>query len=191
MPKQRFPGVTPNNEFKALRENSRHQGYVVEFLDAYFEAPDGSEIRRDVVRHPGAVAAVVLDAKQNVTLVKQFRSAIGGDIWEIPAGKIDVAGEPLEDTVRRELQEEVGVAAAKLTPLAPIIHSAGFCDEVCHIFLATELAAVPDNREGPEEEAMTVEKVPLVEALQWVDEGRITDAKTVTGLLLTARRLGL
>lgn len=130
---------------------------------------------------------VPLHSDGTVTLVHQYRVALNRGMWEIPAGLRDVDGEPPLATARRELAEEVGLAADELTPLMRFHNSPGFCDEAVEIFLATGLSAVPDDRQGPEEQHMTVERLALAEAVAMVSEGLITDAKTVIGLLSLER----
>lgn len=152
--------------------------------------PDGERFEREVVHHPGAVAAVPLHDDGTVTLVHQFRAPLGRGMWEIPAGLRDVDGEPLEATAARELAEEVGLRAARLTPMYTFHNSPGFSDEEVTIFLAQDLSAVPDSRHGPEEEHMVVARLHLRRALQMVDDGVITDAKTVIGLLGVRDRSG-
>ena len=166
------------------------QGSVITFCRGEFEGPTGERFERDIVRHPGAVAAVALDG-DHVFLVRQYRAALDADLWEIPAGKRDIADEPAETTARRELEEEIGMKAAKLEPLLTIHHSPGFCDELGFIFLATELTEVPRRLEGPEEQEMQVAKVPLLEAVEMAISGRITDAKSVAALLAAARKVGV
>ena len=151
-------------------------------------APDGSVIERDVVHHPGAVGVVPLHDDGTVTLVRQYRVSIDADAWEIPAGLRDVDGEPTDETARRELVEEAGLSAGRLEFLVGFHNSPGFTDERVEVYLATDLAAVPDDRQGVEEAHMVVERVSLDAALGWIDDGRITDAKTVIALLLVARR---
>jgi ADP-ribose pyrophosphatase len=109
-------------------------------------------------------------------------------MWEIPAGMRDVADELPEDTAQRELAEEVGLRAGRLEYVARFHNSVGFSDESVVIYLATELSEVEDDRQEAEEEDMDVERVPLATALAMVDDGRITDAKTVIALLTLARR---
>ena len=108
---------------------------------------------------------------------------------EIPAGMRDVVDEPPADTARRELIEEAGLSAGELTHLLDMYSSPGMTDSVCTIFLATECTPVATDRHGPEEEAMELLHVPLDDALAMIDQGEIADAKTVCGLLATARRL--
>jgi 8-oxo-dGTP pyrophosphatase MutT (NUDIX family) len=166
-----------------------HRGQVIDVVRSTWLAPDGSEIRRDVVRHPGAVSVVpVLDSGE-VVLVRQFRAPLGRRLLEIPAGKRDVEGEPAEVTAERELEEEVGLAAGRLEKLALFHNSVGFSDEESHVFLATELTEVPDDRQGPEEEDMEVVRVPLGDVRTLIASAEITDAKTVIGLLTALERV--
>jgi ADP-ribose pyrophosphatase len=100
----------------------------------------------------------------------------------------DVADEPTEETAQRELAEEVGLRAGRLEDVARFHNSVGFSDEAVVIYLATDLSEVPDDRQEAEEQHMHVERLPLETALAMVDDGRITDAKTVIALLTLARR---
>jgi 8-oxo-dGTP pyrophosphatase MutT (NUDIX family) len=152
------------------------------------EGSGGDRFEREIIHHPGAVAVVPLHDDGTVTLVRQFRVAIAADVWEVPAGLRDVADEPSEATAHRELAEEVGLRSGRLEHLATFHNSVGFSDEAVVVYLATELSAVPDDRQSIEERYMAVHRLPLAEALAMVDDGRITDAKTVIGLLVLARR---
>ncbi|MBP6729229.1 MAG: NUDIX hydrolase [Microthrixaceae bacterium] len=176
--------VTATEDFAKLGEDLAFQGAVVSVFRTEFRTPDGQIVDRDIVRHPGAVSVVPVHADGSVVLVRQFRAPMEGVLYEIPAGKRDVAGEPPEVTARRELIEEVGLQAERLRPLIQLLHSPGFCDEVNHLFLATGLTEVARAVDGPEEEHMTIERVPLSDAIAMVRSGVIADAKTVVGLLL-------
>ena len=178
------------NSFSVSKDTLLHQGHVVGFYQRAVVGPDGETYQRDVVKHPGAVAVVPYE-DGHVYVVKQYRAPIDAELIEIPAGKIDVEGEDLAAAANRELEEEVGRSAGKLEPLVNMYHSAGFCDEYGHIFLATELAEVPQRLDGPEEEAMEVLRIPLDEALEMALDGRITDGKSMVGLFAAARRLGV
>jgi ADP-ribose pyrophosphatase len=175
--------------FTRLGETLVHEGFRIQVAVARYETPDGSIVERDIVRHPGAVAVVPLHEDGTVTLVSQFRTALDADLLELPAGVRDVAGEPEATTANRELREEVGLHAAHLEHLVTFHNSPGFCDEAVWVFLGTGLTEVPHQREGPEEQAMVVQRMPLAAALGMIDDGRITDAKTVIGLTLTAGRV--
>ncbi|HEX9683745.1 MAG TPA: NUDIX hydrolase [Acidimicrobiales bacterium] len=173
--------------FRALDEDLLHQGTVVSFNQGEFEAPDGSRFRRDVVRHPGAVSVVALTRDGDVVLVRQYRAALDASVLEIPAGKRDVAHEPPEITARRELVEEVGLEAERLTLLAHFHNSPGFSDEESYVYLATGLTEVDTDLQGPEEAHMTVHRVPLASIPDRVAADEITDAKTIIGCLLALR----
>ncbi|MFT3854450.1 MAG: NUDIX hydrolase [Ilumatobacteraceae bacterium] len=172
-----------------------HQGHVWHVAVGTFHAPDGTEFLRDIVRSPGAVAAVPLqfDAEGNpsVILVRQYRPPYDRAVVEIPAGMRDVEGEPIVDTIARELVEEAGVRAGRLEHLVDFYPSAGMTDSVLYLYLATDLTPAPRDLHGPEEQAMEVLHVPLDAAVDMVLAGEIHDAKTIIGLLLVERRLRL
>ncbi|MCP4437192.1 MAG: NUDIX hydrolase [Actinomycetia bacterium] len=176
-------------EFRPLGEEQLHSGHVIDLYRSRFETPDGSEIVRDVVRHPGAVSVVpVLDSGE-VVLVRQFRAPLNRRMLEIPAGKLDVEGEDLEDAAQRELAEEVGLVAENLEKLATFHNSVGFSDEESHVFVATGLKEVGRDRQGPEEQHMDEVRMPLADTPAAMQAGEITDAKTVIGLLMARERL--
>jgi 8-oxo-dGTP pyrophosphatase MutT (NUDIX family) len=174
--------------FAKLGEEVLARGARFTVARARFRAPDGSEFERDIVHHPGAVAVLPLHEDGTVTLVRQFRAALDTDMLELPAGLRDVEGEDDATTAARELVEEAGLAADDLEVLATFHNSPGYCDESVAIYLATGLRPVADDRQGVEEQAMTIERLALDDALALVDAGEITDAKTVIGLSAAARR---
>jgi ADP-ribose pyrophosphatase len=155
---------------------------------ADIEGPDGSRHQREVVHHPGAVGVVPVHDDGSVTLVRQYRAPLDADVWEVPAGLRDVDGESPATTAQRELAEEAGLRAERLDHLVTFHNSPGFSDEEVVVYEATGLTEVPDDRQGIEEQHMLVERVPLPVALAMVDDGRITDAKTVIAVLVVARR---
>ena len=130
-----------------------------------------------------------VDGDGRVALVRQYRAALDDWLLEIPAGKLDVEGEDPAVTAQRELAEEVGLAASSWSLLTTFHHSPGFCDELQRVYLAEGLSAVPDSRQGLEEESMTVEWWPLASASTMVTDGTVHDAKTVIGLLVAEERL--
>lgn len=182
-------GRLASGHFRHRSQHLIHRGAVVAFYRAEIEDGQGGRFERDVIRHPGAVSVVPLDG-DDILLVRQYRAALDADLLELPAGKRDVAGEPPVETARRELIEEIGMRAGSMEPLINVHHSPGFCDEYGHLFLATDLEPVPQERVGPEEEAMTVHRMPLDQAVERCFDGTITDAKSVAGILAAARRLG-
>lgn len=175
--------------FVHLGDEVRHRGPVITLVTGRFRAPDGSTFTREVVRHPGAVSVVPVHEDGTVSLVRQYRAALDRELLEIPAGKRDVADEPPEVTARRELAEEVGLEAGSLEPLAEFVNSAGFSDEYSHVFLATGLVPVDDDRQGLEEQHMTVERIDLAEVPELIARHELIDAKTVIGLTLARERL--
>ena len=175
--------------FRQTGETVIHEGYVITLAEATFEGPQGEQISRDVVRHPGAVAVVALDNDEAI-LVRQYRPALDTEMLELPAGKLDVPGESRPDAARRELIEEAGFDAPQLTELAVFHNSGGFCDELPTVYLATELVPAEAIAVSVEEEYLTVERVPLSQVSAMIADGTITDAKTVIGLLATLHHLG-
>jgi 8-oxo-dGTP pyrophosphatase MutT (NUDIX family) len=174
--------------FEKLGEQELASGFRFTMARARFRGPDGDEFERDIVHHPGAVGIVPLHDDGTVTLVRQYRAALGADLLEIPAGLRDVAGEDDATTAARELVEEAGLAADRIELLATFHNSPGFSDESVAVYLASGLREVDHDRQGVEEQAMTIERIPLEEALARVDSGEITDAKTVIGLSALGRR---
>lgn len=140
----------------------------------------------EIVRHPGAAAVVPMDERGNVTLIRQYRHAVGGYLWEIPAGKLEADEAPLT-CAARELAEEVGLEATALEPIGSVVTCPGFCDEVVHLFLATGLRRVPVQR-GVDEVIESVSAVPLASALAMIRSGEIRDGKTIAGLVQTSLR---
>lgn len=185
--------MTTNGGFRRVGESKVHQGYIWHVAVAQFEAPDGTEFTRDIVRSPGAVGVVPLihdaDGTPSVVLVKQYRPPYEAFVIEIPAGMRDIEGEDTADVARRELIEEAGLSAGKIDLLGEILPSPGMTNSVTTIYLATECTTVPSDRQGPEEEHMEMLTIPLDEALAMIDRGEIADAKSVAGLLMTDRRL--
>ena len=141
------------------------------------------------MRHPGAVAVVAVTERNTVVLVHQYRPAVDRWLLEIPAGTCDVDGEPSEVTARRELAEEVGYTTERLDLLTRTVITPGFCDEYADIFLASGLSSVPSDRQGTEEQFMSVVEVPLDRFDSMVDDGSIIDASTILGVGLAVRRL--
>lgn len=176
--------------FRKVGERVVHRGAVVEVAVGTFAAPDGTTFERDVIHHPGAVSVVAVDTDGRVPLVRQYRAPVDAELLELPAGKLDVDGEEPLVCAQRELAEEVGLAATEWELLCRFRNSPGISDELHRVYLAQGLSAVPHDRQGVEERAMSVEWFPLTEAVALVRSGAVTDAKTVIGLLLAADLLG-
>ena len=157
-------------------------------------APDGSEMMLEMVRHRGASAIVPLlsepDAEDpSILLIKQYRYATNGTIWEIPAGVLDPGEEPI-DCARRELLEEVGAEAENIEHLTTVYTTPGFTDEKIHVFLATGLTVGDTAHEL--DEFIEVQALPISRILEMIRDGEIIDSKTISALLYVAGfRLGL
>jgi ADP-ribose pyrophosphatase len=165
------------------------EGHIVSVQEATFRyVEDGKEVQREIVRHPGAVGTVAVE-DDHVWLVLQPRQAVGEpDMLEIPAGKLDVDGEPPEENARRELAEEIGKQAERFEPLrGSFFTSCGVMDEEMHLFLATGLSDAP-HTDSEEDERIEVVPWPLDRLDEAIARSR--DAKTIIGLLLLKERLG-
>ncbi|MGB8436204.1 MAG: NUDIX hydrolase [Burkholderiales bacterium] len=143
--------------------------------------PDGGTATREYIDHPGAVAIVPLLEGDIVLLERQFRYPLGTVMTEIPAGKIDPGEDPL-DTARRELLEETGRSASDWRHLGTIHPLVAYSNEHIELFLATGLTAAQD-RSLDHGEFLETFTLPLAEALEWIRDGRITDSKTLIGLM--------
>ena len=172
--------------FRFLGERIRHQGFFFSLVTGTFLDPRGFTFEREIVRHPGAVCVVAIEG-DSVLMVRQYRGAVDGDILEIPAGKLDIPGEELEVAARRELAEEIGKEAGKLTHLGTFYNSPGFTDERTSCFLAEDLLEVGHDAHGIEEEYMAIIAVPLQEFWAKVEVGEIEDAKTIIAVTLAER----
>ncbi|GDX82685.1 ADP-ribose pyrophosphatase [Deltaproteobacteria bacterium] len=158
-----------------------HRGRVGEFGIDTVTLPNGVTVDLEVLHHPGAAAVVPLHADGSVTLIRQFRHAAGGTIWEIPAGKLEPGEDPLL-CAQRELEEEAGVSSGVLRHLTTILTTPGFTDEVIHLYVATELGEVPSRLEA--DEVIERHRIPGPEVIAMIRRGEITDAKSIVGLLL-------
>ena len=148
------------------------------------------EIVRQYVAHPGAAAVVALDDEDRVLLIQQYRHPIRHRDWEIPAGLLDVPGEPPAETARRELAEEVDLVAERWENLVSVFTTPGGNDEVVHVFLARGLSAVGHAHAREAEEAdIRIEWVPLADAVEGVLAGRLRNGILAVGVLAAAERL--
>jgi ADP-ribose pyrophosphatase len=173
--------------FRKLGETELFHGYLIQVGAARFAGPDGTEFEREIVHHPGAVVVVPVTDHGTAVMVRQFRAALEAELLEIPAGKRGVHGEPPEITAERELAEEVGLKAGRLDLLARFYNSPGFSDELTWLFLAQDLEPVPIDRQGAEEQHMTVEEIRLSDVPAMIERGDIVDAKSIVGLSLASR----
>jgi len=179
------PSPTPDRSFTALGGETVYEGRIVDVRIERFRHADGEEVSREVVRHQGAVAIVVHD-EQQVWLVRQPREAVGEQaLLEIPAGRLDVAGEEPLAAAQRELAEEIGLGARSWEPILTYYAGAGITDEQVRLYHATDL--YESHADSEENERIELVRWPLAE----LDEAiaQCSDAKTLIGLLWLARAL--
>lgn len=144
---------------------------------------NGMEVVRDVIRHPGGAGALPLFADGRVALVRQYRHPARAELLEIPAGRIE-PGEDPELCARREVEQETGFRPGSIERLSGFYSTPGFCEEILHIFLATDLT--PTRQQLDHDELVEVHLLKLEEALRMVHQGEIVDSKTIIALLLAA-----
>ncbi len=171
-----------------LASRRMYTGRVVRLDVDTVRFPDGSTGELEVIRHPGAAAVVPCasdpeSGDPTILMIKQYRYAAGGSLWEVPAGTLG-PGEDPETCARRELTEEAGVTATELVRLTSIWTTPGFTDEVIHLYMATGLRAGTPARER--DEFIEVEPQPLSQVLGRIRDGEIRDAKTIVAILYMA-----
>jgi ADP-ribose pyrophosphatase len=160
------------------------QGAWLRVVTEEVELPNGNTIDLDIVRHPGASAVVPFVSDDEVLLIRQYRYATDGTLWEVPAGKLD-PGETPETCAGRELEEEAGYRAGRLESLGPMWASPGFTDEKIHLFAAFDLMEVPQRLEA--DEVIERVRMPFSQALDLIWSGELTDAKSQLAILKAAR----
>jgi 8-oxo-dGTP pyrophosphatase MutT (NUDIX family) len=175
--------LTDRTQEKPLSHKTRtvFEGRVVRLGIESLTLPNGETLELEIVRHPGGAAVVALDENRRVCLLRQFRHAAGGWLWELPAGKLEKEEEP-QATAARELAEEAGLRAEHWQKLGTVLMTPGFCDETIHLFLVERLSPVSTQLER--HELIEIHWLPFSEAISRVHDGTIHDAKTMLGLLL-------
>ncbi len=165
--------------FERIGGRTAWEGRIATVRVDRFRYEDGEEAEREIVAHPGSVAVVACDGR-HLFLVRQPREPVNESaLLELPAGKLDVAGEDALDTAKRELAEEIGKGARTWRHLTSFYTTPGFADEECHLYLATDLHDEP--AEAAEEERIEIVEVPLEDLDQVIQECR--DGKSLVGLL--------
>jgi ADP-ribose pyrophosphatase len=176
--------------FRALGERERFAGSFLRLVTGTFVGPDGFIFDRDIVRHPGAVVIVPVEADgRHVLCIRQFRSAVGETLLELPAGKLDVPDEPPIECAARELAEEVGVRAGQLTELCSYYNSPGFSDERSYLYLAEGLEPCEREAHGVEESHISVESVDLGSLDELISTGQVVNGNAIIGLTLARETL--
>lgn len=169
-----------------LSEIQRYKGAFLEMVTEDVVLPNGKTARLDLIRHPGASAVLPFLDSDNILLIRQYRHAAGGTIYEVPAGKLEPGEEP-EACALRELEEETGQRAGRIEALGSILTTPGFTDERIHLFAAFDLASVPMQLDA--DEIIEVVPMPFSEALDLVFSGEMDDAKSALTLIFAARLL--
>jgi 8-oxo-dGTP pyrophosphatase MutT (NUDIX family) len=174
------------DQYQVVNSQRQFTGRVISLRTDEVQMSDGSVSTREIVEHPGAVAIVALDEDDRVILVRQYRHPIGEYVVELPAGLLDVDGESALNAARRELFEEAALTAEAWNVLVDLLPSPGMSDEAIRVFLArglTDVAATDRFVPEHEEITMTVERVPLDDAVKMALSGELTNATAVAGVL--------
>jgi len=156
------------------------EGQVVRLRDDRVLLPNGKTSHREYVVHRGGVAVLAVDENGMVPIVRQYRYPLSSELWEIPAGKLEV-GENPDDAIRRELREEAGLVAGKIEPLASFYPTCGYSSEIIRLYVATELTYV--GAKPDEDEFLEIKYVSIDELYKKCLSGEITDGKTLVAVL--------
>lgn len=171
-------------KFRVRSSSEVFRGRVFTVVNQDIELPHGRISRFNIVKHPGAVAVVPFISRDEVLLIRQLRPAAGGPLYEIVAGTRE-PGEAPKTTAGRELIEEVGYRAGRLTKIGEFFSAPGFCTELIHVYVARDLR--PQTAERDSDEVIRPVRVSYRRALEMIETGRIRDAKTIAGLYLAKR----
>ena len=171
-------------EEKTLDSQRIYEGKILNLRKDRVTTRDG-ESYREIVEHNGGAAVAAITDEGKIVMVRQYRKAFDGAILEVPAGKIEKGDDPF-DTIKRELREETGYRAGKITFLTKMLPSVGYTQEVVHIYLAQELT--PGDTDLDDNEAIEVIEMDFQLVLDMVMRGEIKDAKTIIAILMTKMR---
>ena len=157
------------------------KGEIVELYVDKVKLPNNKIVTREKVAHPGAVGIVPISKEGKIMLVKQFRYPLGSTLLEIPAGKLG-KGEDPRDCAARELKEEIGAEGGRLIHLVEFYTSPGFCNEILYLYLAINFEKRGNNLDS--DEFLQIVELKMIDALSFIKNGKIKDAKTIIGILL-------
>jgi ADP-ribose pyrophosphatase len=166
---------------KTIRKEKIFSGKVVQLYVEDVQLPNGKTSKREVIKHPGAVAIIPITKEGKLVLVRQYRKALERVLIEIPAGKLEKGEEPLA-TAQRELEEETGCRAQSMRHIVSFYTSPGFADELIHLYMAEGLEKLEDAVSLDEDEFVDILEVTLEEALEMLEKREIYDAKTAYAL---------
>ncbi|WP_110111222.1 NUDIX hydrolase [Bacillus sp. CGMCC 1.16541] len=162
---------------KTVSSEKLFEGRVIDLYHEEVELPNGKTSKREIVKHPGAVAVIGLTPDHKMVMVKQYRKAMDRILVEIPAGKLEKGEEPIV-TAKRELEEETGYTCESLRHIISFYTSPGFADELVHLYITEDLKEMENKAELDEDEFVEVLHLTLEEALTYVQNQQIYDAKT-------------
>ncbi|WP_094288686.1 NUDIX domain-containing protein [Mycobacterium lehmannii] len=169
--------------FETVSSKTLYVGNIFALRADEVRMPGGHTARREVVEHYGAVAVLAMDEDRNIAMVYQYRHPLGRRLWELPAGLLDLGGEPPHVTAARELEEEAGLSATDWRVLVDLDSAPGFSDESVRVYLATGLTDVGRPEARDEEADLTLRWYPLDEAVRMVLAGEIVNSIAVSGIL--------
>lgn len=156
-----------------------YKGKILELSVETVRLPNGATADVELIAHPGAAAVVPFKDDRTVIMIRQYRHAVGGVIYEIPAGTLQ-PGEDPRDCARREVEEEIGYKVGTLEPLVSLLTTPGFTNEIIHIFCGKELT--PGTQNLGADEVLEIIELPLARTMTLIKDGTINDAKTIIGL---------
>ncbi len=172
--------------FELLRTETLLKGRAFAIRRDWLKAPDGRETKFDIIEHGGSVVLIPVDADGNLLFVRQYRHAAAKDLLELPAGTLDEGEDPLV-CAAREIREETGFAAGKLEKIGEFFLAPGYSTEFMIVYLARDLTH--DPLEADADEFLSVEKIPVEEAIQMAERGEVPDAKSLAALFLAKKYL--
>ena len=164
-----------------LSRELAYQGTVIKVYKDHVRVPNGNEADWDFIHHDGAAAVVAVQSDGKLLLVRQYRNALDRFTLELPAGKVDAPDEPKIECAARELEEETGYRSENLSLLITVNTTVAFCNERIEIYLAKDL--IPSKQHLDEDEDIQVEAYTLPELLEMIRAQKLTDSKTVAGIL--------
>jgi len=167
-------------------KKSIFKGRIIDLSVETVTLPNGATAELEIITHPGAAAVVPMKDETTVVMIRQYRHAVGGFIYEIPAGKLHPGEDPRECAVR-EVEEEIGYKVGNLEPLLSFFTTPGFTNEVIHIFLGKDLQ--PGTQDLGTDEVLEVLEMPIDKAIALIKEGTIRDGKTIIGLQMAYLQL--
>ncbi|MCX6066730.1 MAG: NUDIX hydrolase [Chloroflexi bacterium] len=168
-------------KFELLKSEVTYEGRAFTVRRDHLLTPSGNTVKYDIIQHIGSVILIPIDSDGQIYFVRQYRHAAELELLELPAGTLEPNEPPIE-AAAREIREETGMASANLKEIGSFYLAPGYSTELMHVFMATELTHDPLDPDA--DEYLSVEKMPLAEALHLAESGQMQDAKSLAALLL-------